>query len=183
MVAGGETVQVLLQLALSFARAGLFTFGSGYAMLALIEREVVQRFGWLTPSQFADVVAISEVTPGPLTINMATFVGYRMAGLRGALAATLGLIAGPMFALLVIAHFYGRFRDLPGIDLAMRALRPVVTALILFAVFRMGRASISDWRTAMLFLGGLVALALRVHPLWVAIGGTAVGFAVLSLVK
>lgn len=176
-------MHILAQLALSFARAGLLTFGSGYAMLALIQREVVDRYGWLTASQFADLVAVAEVTPGPLTINMATFVGYRMAGLAGACTATLGLITGPMIALIIIARYYSNLRDLPAVDIAFRALRPVVTALILFAVFRLGRTSISDWRTGMLFLAALAALGLRVHPLWVAVGGAAAGVVLLSLVR
>lgn len=176
-------MNILLQLALSFARAGLFTFGSGYAMLALIEREVVGRSGWLTPSQFADLVAVAEVTPGPLTINIATFVGYRLAGFAGACAATLGLIVAPMAALIVIAHYYGSMRDLPAVDLAFRALRPVVTALILYAVFRLGRTSITDWRTIVLFACAFAALSMRMHPLWVAVGGTAAGMVLLTIAR
>lgn len=174
---------VLAQLALSFARAGMFTFGSGYAMLALIQREVVEQHAWLTASQFADLVAVAEVTPGPLTINMATFVGYRLAGLPGALTATLGLITGPMIALIIIARYYSSLRDLPAVDTVFRALRPVVTALILFAVFRLGRTSISDWRTGLLFVAAIIALSLRVHPLWVAVGGTVLGFILLTTVR
>lgn len=175
-------MHILAQLALAFARAGMFTFGSGYAMLALIQREVVERHAWLTAPQFADLVAVAEVTPGPLTINMATFVGYRLAGLPGAVTATLGLITGPMVALIVIARYYGEVRNLPAVDTVFRALRPVVTALILYAVFRLGRTSITEWRTGLLFLSALLALSLQVHPLWVAVGGTAIGFLFLRLI-
>lgn len=172
---------ILLQLALAFARAGLLTFGSGYAMLALLEREVVHARSWLTIGQFADVVAVSEITPGPITVNLATFVGYRLAGLPGAIAATGGLIAAPMAVLLIIAHNYAAVREAPWVDSTFQALRPVVTALILFAVYRMGAASISDWRTAALFIAAFVALLLRIHPAYVALGGTAAGILLMRL--
>ncbi len=93
---------LLLQLALTFAKVGLFTFGSGYAMLALMERELVQRHMWLTTEQFADVVSVAEITPGPITVNMATFVGYRIAGYLGAVVATMGLIVEVKSVLLFI---------------------------------------------------------------------------------
>jgi chromate transporter len=85
--------------------------------------------------------------------------------------------------LIMIARHYNNLRDLPLVDAVFRALRPVVTALILFAVYRLGRTSISDWRTGLLFLAALAALGLRVHPLWVAVGGTALGVVLIRVAR
>jgi chromate transporter len=85
----------LLNIYLSFAKVGLFTFGGGYAMLPLIESDIIQKRGWLSMAEFTDIVGIAEVTPGPIAVNSATFVGYRLAGIVGGLVATLGVITPP----------------------------------------------------------------------------------------
>jgi chromate transporter len=167
---------LLLKLALAFGKTGLFTFGSGYAMLAQMEKELVEIHGWLTSEQFADVVAISEVTPGPITVNMATFVGYRIAGYWGSLAATLGLVAGPIAAILIVARFYPVFRHNPYVDAAFKGLRPVVVALILVAVLKLAKSSIFDVKSVALFAVALVSLYLaKVSPLYVALAGIVLG--------
>ncbi|MCL6450336.1 MAG: chromate transporter [Acetobacteraceae bacterium] len=168
----------VLELAWVFARVGLFTFGSGYAMLGLLEREAVVRHAWLSAREFADVVAIAEVTPGPIMVNMATFVGYKVARVPGALMATLGLVLPPILAILVIAVLYLRFRQNRLLEAALAGLRPVVLALILAAVLRLGRVAMADWRGLVLFVAALAAAAaFQVHPIAVALGGVVAGLA------
>jgi chromate transporter len=167
---------LLFQLGIAFAKAGMFTFGSGYAMLALLEKEIVEAHGWLNPGQFADLVAIAEVTPGPITVNMATFVGFRIAGYPGAVVATFGLVMGPMITMLVIAHFYGLFRTHPVVDAAFRGLRPVVIGLIAFAVLRLSRTSVTDVKGVFIVAATLAGLQyLRASPIVLAFFGIAAG--------
>jgi len=167
---------LLVQLGIAFAKTGMFTFGSGYAMLALMEKEIVEAHGWLNASQFADVVAIAEVTPGPITVNMATFVGFRIAGYPGALVATLGLITGPIITMLVIAHFYSLFRTNPIVDAAFRGLRPVVIGLILFAVLRLSRTSVTDLKGVLILAATIAGLQfLKASPIFLAFFGIVAG--------
>ncbi len=173
---GGGTVGLLLRLAFVFAKTGLFTFGSGYAMLHLMQREIVDRYGWLSAEQFTDLVAIAEVTPGPITVNMATFVGYRLGGIIGAIAATLGLIAGPMLAILIIVRFYGEIRDNRYVSAAFRGLRPTVLALITIAVIRLSKTAVVDLKGLFIFAGVLGLLYFfRISPLIAALLGVAAG--------
>ena len=167
---------IWLRLAMAFAKAGLFTFGSGYAMLTLLEREIVGAHQWLTPEQFADVVALSEVTPGPITVNLATFVGYRIAGIIGSVFATLGLIIGPMVIMLLVVRYYGEYRDHPSVEAAFRGLRPVVVALIALAVLNLGQVAFVDFRSVMLFASVLgVAYFTSVSPILLVVAGVLVG--------
>ncbi len=168
----------LLQLLGAFARVGLFTFGSGYAMLALLQREVIDGYAWLTPEEFADVVAIAELTPGPIMVNLATFVGYRLAGVAGSIAATVGLILPPVLIVLVIARFYTLLRGHPQVEAVFRGLRPVVVGLITVAVIRLGRTALPDLRSAVLYVGVVVLVHfLGLNPILAALGGVAVGIA------
>jgi len=170
---------LLGRLALAFMKTGMFTFGSGYAMLAQMHREIVERYAWLTAQQFADVVAIAEVTPGPITVNMATFVGYRVAGVLGSLVATLSLIAGPMASILVIAVFYAKFRDNHWVDGAFNGLRPTVLALIVVAVLKLSKTAFAGIWDIALFVVALGCLhLLKLSPIIVALGGIAVGIIV-----
>jgi len=168
----------LFGLALAFAKTGVFTFGSGYAMLSLMQKEIVEKHSWLNAEQFADLVAIAEVTPGPITVNMATFVGFRVAGIAGAITATLGLITGPMIAILLVVRYYATFRHNVYVDAAFRGLRPAVLALILYAVINLGKSSVVDTRTAAVFAASLALLHFaNIYPLYVAVLGIAFGIA------
>ena len=118
------------QLFLAFLQIGAFSFGGGYAAMPLIEAQVVNQYGWLTPNEFVDIVTISQMTPGPIAINAATFVGQRVAGLGGALVATLGCILPSCILVLLIAHFYYKRPDMKLMQGVLYGLRPTVTALI-----------------------------------------------------
>jgi chromate transporter len=122
-----------------------------------MQREIVDRYAWLTAEQFANVVSIAEVTPGPITVNMATFVGYRVAGILGSVVATLALIVGLMLAILLVAMFYTKSRNNPLVDAAFRGLRPTVLALILMAILRLAKTVFGGVWDVALFAAALAS--------------------------
>lgn len=123
-------MNILLQLFLSFFRIGLFSVGGGYAAMPLIQEQVVTLHGWLDMTGFGDIVAIAEMTPGPIAINAATFVGTQVAGLPGAIAATLGCVTPSCIIVLTLAWVYYRFRGLDTVQGILAGLRPAVVAMI-----------------------------------------------------
>ena len=130
-------MNILLDLFLTFAKIGLFTFGGGYAMLSIIENNCVERKHWITHDEMMNITVIAESTPGPIAINCATFTGYKKAGFIGALAATLGMIV-PSFALIyLISMFLDNFLELTVIAHAFQGIKIAVGLLILDAAFTM----------------------------------------------
>ena len=120
----------LIELFLSFLQIGLFSIGGGYAAIPLIRAQTVELHGWLTPSQFMDLATIAEMTPGPIAINGATFVGLNVAGLPGALAATFGCILPSLVIVSILSWVYRRYRQLSLLQNMLGCLRPAVVALI-----------------------------------------------------
>lgn len=149
---------IYLQLFLSFLQIGAFSFGGGYAAMPLIQNQVVDLHHWLNLSDFTDLVTISQMTPGPIAINSATFVGTRIAGAPGALAATVGCVLPSCILVTLLARIYLKYRDLSIIQGVLKSLRPAVVAMI-------GAAGVSILVTAFWGLEGfspnLSALNLR----------------------
>ena len=141
---------ILWQLYLSFAQIGLFSIGGGYAAMPLIQQQAVHLHGWLSMAEFGDLVTIAEMTPGPIALNAATFVGTRMAGVPGAVAATFGCITPSLIIVSALAFVYFRYRRLNALQSILGSLRPAVVALI-------ASAGIGILRTVA-FGGGAVAL-------------------------
>ena len=132
-----KKVKEILKIFLLMVRIGAFTFGGGYAMLSLLQREFVEKRGWLTGDEFVDLVAVSESTPGPIAINAATYVGYKAQGFLGSLAATVGVVL-PSFAIIyVISLFFDSFLSVPIIANAFRGIQAAVIFLILSAALKM----------------------------------------------
>ena len=127
----------LLRLFFSFLQIGLFSIGGGYAAIPLIQYQTVDLHGWLTESQFMDLATIAEMTPGPIGINGATFVGLKIAGLPGALAASFGFILPSLIIVSLLAYIYRRYRQLPLLQSVLSSLRPAVVALIAAAGLNM----------------------------------------------
>lgn len=121
---------IYLQLFLSFLQIGMFSFGGGYAAMPLIQEQVVNQHGWLSLGEFTDLVTISQMTPGPIAVNSATFVGIKIAGLPGALAATLGCILPSCVIVTGLAYVYLRYRKLSVLQSVLDSLRPAVVAMI-----------------------------------------------------
>ena len=121
---------IYLQLFFSFLQIGLFSFGGGYAAMPLIQGQVVNIHGWLEMSEFTDLITISQMTPGPIGINMATYVGFEIFGLPGAVVATLGLIFPSIVVIIIIAGFLQKFRQSKAVDAVFYGLRPASTGLM-----------------------------------------------------
>lgn len=121
---------IYLQLFLSFLQIGAFSFGGGYAAMPLIRQQVVSLHGWLTPGEFTDLVTISQMTPGPIAVNSATFVGIRIAGLPGAFAATAGCVLPSCILVTLLARIYLRYRSMSLLQGVLASLRPAVIAMI-----------------------------------------------------
>ena len=129
--------KMLLELFLTFAKIGLFTFGGGYAMLALIENVCVEKKGWITHEEMMEVTVIAESTPGPIAINCATYVGCRQAGLKGATAATLGVVLPSFVIIFAISQFLANFLEYTLIANAFRGIKIAVGILIVNAAMNM----------------------------------------------
>lgn len=124
---------MLIKLFISFLKIGLFSFGGGYAALPLIQQEVVTQNGWLGVSEFNDLITISQMTPGPIALNSATFVGQRVAGFPGSLAATIGCILPSAIIVGALSYFYKKYKDLDLMTEVLKFLRPAIVVMILIA--------------------------------------------------
>lgn len=135
---------MLIKLFISFLKIGLFSFGGGYAALPIIQEEVVDLNNWLTLSEFNDLITISQMTPGPIAINSATFVGTRLAGFPGALAATLGCVLPSAIIVGTISYFYKKYKNLDAMTNILYFLRPAIVSMILIAGVQILRTAFFD---------------------------------------
>ncbi len=150
----------------TFFKIGLFSIGGGYAMLSLIQQEVVVNHQWLTQQQMTDMIAISQMTPGPIAINVATFVGYREAGVWGAVFTTLGVILPSLIIMFLITFFYLRLRHKRWFAALLKSLRPLVIGLILAAAWLAARGAVTDLFGIVIFLLCFVlSLRFKINPL------------------
>ena len=151
---------ILLQLFWSFLQIGLFSFGGGYAAMPLIQAQIVTQHGWLGMAEFTDLVTISQMTPGPIAINAATFVGLRVAGLSGALAATVGCMLPSCVLVTLLARLYLRYRKLSLLQGVLTSLRPAVVAMIASAGVGILVTAFAgtNWRLVVIFASSLLLL-------------------------
>lgn len=145
-------MNTLLDLYWTFARIGAVTFGGGYAMLPILERELADKRGWTTLDELRDYFSIGQCTPGVIALNVSTFIGEKRAGVPGALAATTGFLAAPIAIILVIAAFLTNFADLAMVQHAFAGIRVCVCVLIVQAVLRLWKKSVVDKFTLALYI-------------------------------
>ncbi len=179
LVTGGNltTVRFLLQMFWSFFKIGAFTFGGGYAMVPLIQKEVVDARGWVTGEEFIDMLSLAQTAPGPVAVNTSVFVGYRKASIPGAMAAVAGATLPSFVVILALATVFSQVRHLPATQAAFSGIRPAVVALVAGAAYKIGRTAIRDLRGVAIAALALVALAvLDVHPIPVIVGSGVVGY-------
>ena len=174
---------ILLSLFLVFLKIGAFTFGGGYAMIALIQSEVASR-GWIGAEELVNFIAIAESTPGPIAVNMATFVGMRIAGIPGAILATLGVVLPSFIIILIVAKCFERFRKSRIVSGCMSGLRPAVVGLIGTALITIGRTVFFpagfafgvEFFAALVIFGVCALLAFRkMHPILIICLSAALG--------
>lgn len=185
---------ILWQLFWSFFQIGLFSIGGGYAALPLIQAQVVDGYGWMTMTEFSDIITISQMTPGPIAINAATFVGTRIAGPAGAAVATLGCIVPSCIIVLTLAFVYYKYRNITMVQGTLKGLQPAVVALIasaglsilVTAFFPAGEIVFSadaiDVIAVLIFAAAFVVLRIwKPNPIWVMCGAGVMGFVLYSL--
>ncbi|EYE89813.1 chromate transporter [Fervidicella metallireducens AeB] len=159
---------MIFQLFKVFAKIGAFTLGGGYAMVPLIQSEVVDKKQWIEKDEFVDILAVAQSTPGALAINMASFIGYRKKGILGAVSATLGCILPSFLSILFIAMFFVRFMDREIVKKAFMGIRPAVAALIAFSVFKIAKTSRIKSVWYLVSVGAFAAVGfLKLDPIFV----------------
>lgn len=144
-------VRKLGKLFVSFAKIGVLTFGGGYAMLPMFQRELVESRGWATDEELMDYYALSQCTPGPIAVNTATFVGHRLCGVLGGIVATLGVVFPSLVIITVIAAVLSNFAEIPAVRNAFAGIRVCVCVLILNAIVKLWKKSVVDVSTLLIF--------------------------------
>lgn len=172
----------LAEIFLSFLRIGPVTFGGGYAMIPLIEREVVKRRGWISEREIAEIFAVAESVPGAIAINSAAFIGYRLAGARGAVAALLGIMLPTFLIVLLLCALFLQVRDEPKIAGAFMGIKAAIVALIAYAAYTIGKTAVLDKTTlAAVLCTVALLLILHVHPVPVILAGAVAGIVLVKL--
>lgn len=162
----------------TFFKIGFFTIGGGYAMIPLIEKEVVERRRWVEPNEFLDLLAVAQAAPGVFAVNMSVFIGYRRGGVRGSVACALGSVLPSVLIILLIALFFQRFRAYEVVENIFKGIRPAVVALILVPTFNMARtAKLNRYTLWIPVATALAVWLLGVSPIYVIIAGIVGGLA------
>ena len=166
----------LLDLFWTFAKIGSITFGGGYAMLPIIQREIVEKKKWATETEVMDYYAVGQCTPGIIAVNTATFIGYRLKGIAGGIFATLGVIFPSLVIIMLIAAFLKNFAEFSVVQHAFGGIRVAVVALIISSVIKLWKSSVKNYIgiiiAVMAFILGAV---LQLSPIYVVIGAAIVG--------
>ncbi len=174
-------MKILLDLFLVFFKIGLFTFGGGYAMLALIEDICVEKKKWITHEEMMDITVIAESTPGPIAINLATYVGYKLRKIPGALIATIGMIIPSFFIVFLISQFLDRFLEIKWVSSAFQGIKIAVAILIIDAAVKMIRKMKKKPFQITIMIAALISMlvinifALHVSSLVIMLAGAAAG--------
>lgn len=172
----------LLALFLAFARVGVMTFGGGYAMIPILEREIVDRHGWASSEELMDYYAVGQCTPGIIAVNTATFIGQKTAGTLGGIAATLGVVFPSLVIICVIAGILTNFADIPAVKSAFAGIRVCVCVLIFNAVVKLWKSAVPDKGALCLCLGVFVlSIFLDISPVYYVVVCAAAGILLTRL--
>lgn len=170
------TMQRLSTIFFSFLKIGMFTFGGGYAMLPLIEQELITKRKWIEQKEFLDLLTLAQSVPGPIAVNTSVFVGYKVRGFGGAVAALLGSVLPSFVIILVIAVFFADIRHNPVVDAAFKGMRPAVVALIIGPVISLARSM--HWIMFIVIAAAALAIWwLDWSPIYVLVTAAAIGIA------
>lgn len=165
-----------LQLFLTFFKIGAFTIGGGYAMIPLVQEEVVVRRKWIPEDEFLDLLALAQSAPGILAANTAIFIGYKLKGILGAVIATLGAVLPSFVIILLIAICFADYKDNPAVEAVFKGIRPAVVALIAAPLVKMAKSAKITWKTAIIpIVTALIIWYFRLSPIWIILTAIAVG--------
>ncbi|MEW9097011.1 MAG: chromate transporter [Clostridiaceae bacterium] len=169
-------MKLLFELFLSFLKIGAFSFGGGYAMLPLIEREIVNNKGWITFTEFTDIIGISQMTPGPIAINSATFVGYKIGGIWGSIFATLGVVSFSFLLISIATHYIIKFKESKVMKASLMGMRPALIGLIIAAFLSLAKESYKDFKSIIISLiVAVMLLSKKIHPILVIVAAGILG--------
>lgn len=163
-------MKLLVKLYLAFLKIGTFSFGGGYAMLPFIQKEIVEKNDWISSTEFTDIIGISQMTPGPVAINSATFVGYKISGVIGSIVATLGVITTSFILVVIINRILDKFKEFKMVQAALLGMKPALIALIIYAFWDLAIDAYKDWKS--IFITVIIAVVLwskKVHPILVIV--------------
>ncbi len=170
---------IYLQLLWVYLQIGLFGFGGGYAMLSLIQHQVVEQHGWITNEQFADIVALSQVTPGPIGINSATYIGYQATGsVWGSVVASVAVCLPSFILMLVLSYYYSRYKNNYWVVLVLRYLRLATIGLIAAAAISlMNKANFTSYWSVLIFASAFVSVFFfKLHPILMMVIAGVIGW-------
>lgn len=152
---------IYFELFITFIKIGIFSFGGGYAMIPLIQQEVVVTNKWISSGEFLDMISVAQITPGPIAINSATFAGYRVGGILGSIVATIGVVIPSIILIFGISFLIKKIGKSSHIENLYKGLRPIVLALIFSAVISVGKESLLDIKAFIIFLITLILLQIK----------------------
>ena len=164
-----------LQLLASFAKIGVVGFGGGPSMIPLFQAEVVEHRGWMSNTEFVDMLAAGNALPGPISTKMAVYIGYQTGGVLGAAAGLLGILLPSTILMLALAAFLAKHADHPRVHGALQGVRPVVLALLAWVVLQIAPTSVTGLSGAVMVVLTLGLLYLKVHPAWLIAGAALLG--------
>lgn len=151
----------------TYLKIGTFTIGGGYAMLPLIQREVVDRKRWLDEEEFLNMIALAQAAPGLIAVNSAIFIGWRIGGWRGVCGAVLGAVLPSFLIILAIAMVFSDWKEQPAVEAVFKGIRPAVVALIAAPLFKMAKSAKIGWTTALIpIAAALLIWLLHINPAW-----------------
>ena len=163
-------MEILIKLYFVFLKIGTFSFGGGYAMLPFMQREIVENNCWISMSQFSDIIGISQPPPGPVAINSATFVGYKVGGVAGSVVATLGVITTSFILVTIINKILDKFKESITVKAMLAGMRPILIALIIYAFIDLAKESYVDLKSIIItIIIGIILVSKKVHPILVIV--------------
>ena len=152
----------------TYLKIGTFTLGGGYAMLPLIQREVVDKQKWIDEQEFLNMIALAQAAPGLIAVNSAIFIGWRVGGWKGVAGAVLGAVLPSFLIILAIATVFSEWKELPAVEAAFKGIRPAVVALIAAPLFKLAKSAKISWLTALIPVAAALLIWLgHINPVWV----------------
>jgi chromate transporter len=169
-------MRLLWEIFLAFAKVGIFGYGGGPSMIPLVQVEVVDAHHWLTSEEFVDTLAMGNALPGPIATKMSAYIGYKLAGLPGAVVGVTGMILPSIILMLALAGILLAYKDTHYVQASLKAVRPVVIALLAITVWEIFPSSIKSWDTALIGVGAFMIVAfLNVHPALAIVAAVVLG--------